>query len=99
MSQKFDSEKTRWDLMPWAELEEVAKVFQFGADKYTDFGWQEVPDAIKRYFSAGMRHQVSLHSNDFYDNESGLSHEAHAICCLLIQLWHRKNEEKGCSAK
>ena len=82
---KYDKGKTRWDLMPWGPLEEVAKVMTHGAKKYNDDNWKKVEK--KRYISAGMRHFVAWVRGEVNDKDSGLHHLAHAVCCLLFLIW------------
>ena len=84
---KYDGEKPRWDLLPYESLEEVVKVLTYGAKKYSDDNWKVVPDIDKRYFAAAMRHLAEWKEYDAMDEESGLSHLAHATCCLLFLLW------------
>jgi hypothetical protein len=83
---KFDSEKIRMDLLPFDSLEEIAKVLTFGARKYSDNNWMIVPEAEKRYQAAMLRHISSHKKGEMLDRESGLSHLAHAGCCLLFLL-------------
>ena len=83
---KNDSGKPRWYLLPWIASEEVVKVLTFGATKYCEDGWKEVPNATERYFSAISRHLSAWHKGEKYDNESGLRHLAHAACCILFML-------------
>lgn len=83
---KLDAGKPRIALMMdgFAEaLLEVGKVTTFGAAKYTDHGWREVPNGIERYTSAMYRHALSRVP---YDDESGLHHAAHAAWCALARL-------------
>lgn len=84
---KHDTEKNRWDLLPMAEVEEVVEILTFGAQKYDDDNWMYVPDSRRRYFAAGMRHFVAWWNGEILDTESGKSHLAHAICCLLFLMW------------
>lgn len=35
---KFDTEKDRWDLLPWRAVREVVRVVTYGAKKYTVYG-------------------------------------------------------------
>lgn len=78
---KHDEGKTDWSILPWPEIEKVAKVLEYGAGKYGRDNWVHVPDADRRYFNAAVRH---LLANAELDDESGLPHYAHAICCLLF---------------
>ena len=89
---KFDSGKVPWFLIPWNEVEEVAKVLGFGAKKYKPNNWQLVDDP-GRYFSAAIRHLVAWHKGEKKDLETGLPHLAHACCCLLFLLWHDHNKK------
>ena len=53
---KLDQGKVRMELLPLNTMEEVAKVLTFGAKKYTDNGWQTVPNGFERYKGALLRH-------------------------------------------
>lgn len=85
---KFDAEKPRWDLMPLKVLEEVVDVLTMGAKKYSDGNWMRVPDGRRRYFAACLRHLTSWQAGEKTDKESGKSHLAHAVCCLIFLLWY-----------
>lgn len=89
---KFDKGKPKWNLLPWDELEDVVHVLTFGAKKYAPDNWKFVDDANNRYMDAAMRHLVAHQQGEQRDAESGESHIAHAICCLLFMLWHDKND-------
>jgi len=81
---KFDADKPRWDLVPWDEMEDVARVITFGAKKYGANDWKHVPQAQERYFSAALRHLVAWKCGEVLDPESGLPHLSHAVASLLI---------------
>jgi len=86
---KFDNDKTRMDLLMCGcakALEQVAKVLTFGAKKYADDNWRLVPDAKKRYNAALHRHLNAYYQGQLLDSETGLSHLAHAQCCLTFLL-------------
>ena len=89
---KDDAGKPRWDLLPWRELEAVVDVLTYGADKYADNGWQEVPAPINRYFAAALHHVSAYRQGEDLDPDSGLPHLAHAICSLLFVEWHEAHE-------
>lgn len=83
---KFDSGKTPWELLPMDALEEVAKVLQFGAEKYEAWNWTKGM-AYSRLVGATCRHLLrEWWCGRRVDEETGLSHIAHAICCLLFLL-------------
>lgn len=90
IGRKFDADKTRWDLVPMEVIEEIAKVLTFGAKKYEPNNWQHVPDFKNRYFASLMRHLVAHRSGITKDEESGMSHLSHALCCLVFLAWEEK---------
>lgn len=91
IGRKFDSEKLRWQFLPWSEVEDVARVMDFGARKYAPDNWKMVSDARNRYFNASLRHIITWFKGEKYDQETGFNHLAHAVCCLLFLMWHDKN--------
>lgn len=73
-------------------LTEVGRVGTFGANKYSDNGWMEVENGIARYRDAMYRH---LFATDHYDDQSGLSHMAHAAWNMLAMLELMEREESN----
>ena len=84
---KYDEDKMRPSLLPMEALQEVIKVLTYGSKKYADDNWKIVPDAHKRYKDASMRHLMAYFAHQQNDEETGMSHLAHCICCLLFMLW------------
>ena len=82
---KADSGKVRWELLPGDALAEVAKVMAFGATKYGERNWEQGM-RWSRLFGALMRHSWSWMKGEELDEETGLSHLAHAACCALFLL-------------
>jgi hypothetical protein len=75
----------RFDLMPPDALEEIARVYGWGASKYADRNWE------KGYnwgwsFAACMRHLWAYWRGEDLDSESGLNHLAHAGWHILTLL-------------
>lgn len=66
-------------------LEEVCRVWEFGADKYEKSNWKKVDNAIDRYTNAMLRHLVAEDNNTF-DDESKLKHAAHVAWNALARL-------------
>lgn len=85
---KDDSDKPEMSLVLYGfadALLEVGKVATMGAKKYTRDGWKTVPDGIKRYADAGMRHMLA-EAKEPFDKESGLYHAAHYAWNALARL-------------
>jgi hypothetical protein len=83
---KYDGEKPKMHLLPPKAINEVAKVLTFGAQKYDEENWRKLEDLQSRYSSGALRHIFAHLDSENLDPESGLSHLAHAICCLLFKL-------------
>ena len=83
---KFDAGKLDYTLVPWGGLEEIVKVLEFGARKYARDNWQQVEGGMQRYQAAAFRHLIAYNQGEKVDAETGLSHLAHAGCCLLFLL-------------
>ena len=83
---KGDAGKVRLDLLPFAALEDVARVLEYGAAKYQPQGWRAVADGHDRYVAAALRHLHAYAGGEVSDRESGLSHLAHAACSILFAL-------------
>lgn len=81
---KFDAGKLDYTLVPWDGVEEVVKVLAFGANKYARDNWKHVES--QRYLAAAFRHLVAYNKGELTDSETGLSHLAHASCCVLFML-------------
>lgn len=85
---KFDGNKLEYGLLPPLALEETVKVLTFGAQKYERDNWQKVPDSKRRYFDALQRHMWAWKQGEQNDQESGINHLAHAMCCLMFLYEH-----------
>jgi len=83
---KYDTGKARYDLTPPYAYDELVRVLTYGAGKYTPNGYKLVEGWRARYFAAGLRHAWAYWRGEEHDEESGLHHLAHAVCCLLFML-------------
>lgn len=86
---KVDANKPRASLVLndfASALWNVAAVGTFGAQKYTDHGWLEVPNAKQRYEDAGYRHKLMRAMGEEFDQDSGLLHLAHEAWNALAVL-------------
>ena len=82
---KWDGGKVRVDLLSPYALEQIAKVMTFGATKYGDNNWRE-GIAWSRLIGALLRHTFAFMRGEDSDPETGLSHLAHAGCCIMFLL-------------
>ena len=99
---KYDGEKPRMHLLPPKSMAEIAKVLTFGAKKYDEHNWRKLENLQNRYTSGALRHIFAHNDGEQLDDESDLSHLAHAICCLLFKLEielengkNKKSQEEG----
>jgi len=83
LGSKYDEGKANFSLIPPETLEEIAKVFTFGAKKYGEYNWQHVKPH-QRYEAAAMRHIIADKKGEKLDPESGLTHLSHAITSLIM---------------
>lgn len=84
--------KVRMELLPWRELEEIAKVYTAGARKYGANRWQDLPDGYERYKGAMLRHLCELEKGNDVDADTGCLHAAQ-VAWNAIAMLHFKLEE------
>jgi hypothetical protein len=70
-------------------MNQTAAVLKFGAQKYAEHNWR-AGFAWSRPLSAAMRHITAFNAGEDKDPESGLSHLAHAACCIMFLLEFEK---------
>lgn len=92
LGRKFDGDKLRWDLFPFKALESTVRVLMMGSAKYEDNNWKYVKGCKKRYYSAAMRHLTDWYEGESIDPESGETHLAHALCCIIFLAWHELHQ-------
>lgn len=82
---KYDGGKPGVELLPTDALEEIAKVLDYGAQKYAAHNWRK---GMKwgRLAGALLRHVFAWLRGEDRDEESGHLHLAHAGCCVLFLL-------------
>ncbi len=87
---KYDEGKPPISLVPPECIEEIAKCFGYGAEKYGPYNWRHDVDktSYSRTYSSIQRHLGAYWRGEDLDPESGLSHLSHAatqIFILMIQ--------------
>jgi hypothetical protein len=91
---KHDQGKTRWDLLPFDAVDQVARVMTFGAEKYNDRNWERGMN-WGRLIGAAFRHLAAFARGQNLDPETGLPHLAHAACCVLFLLTYQLRGTPG----
>ena len=90
---KLDKGKTRYELLSPYALEQIAQVLTYGAKKYAPRNWEK-GIAWGRVFGALMRHMWAWWRGENLDKETGLSHLAHAGCCLMFLLHYTEHRKE-----
>jgi len=80
---KFDSGKPPMHFLPAVALSGAANVFGYGAVKYASYNWMKGL-AWTRLYDAALRHMTAFMYGEDTDQESGLPHLDHALCCLMM---------------
>lgn len=80
---KDDQGKDPWHLIPWDAMESITAVLAFGANKYSERNWEKGMN-WGRVFRAAIGHLTAWFLRRGPDKETGLSHLAHAGCCVLF---------------
>lgn len=82
--------KPRLELLPGVALEQISEVLTLGAAKYGANNWARGA-RWGRYYAALLRHLFAWWRGKDCDDETGLSHLAHAGCCLLFLMEYQRN--------
>lgn len=72
------SKMERFDLLPWPELAEVARLYGQGASKYSARNWEKGYE-VSLSFAALMRHLTAFWGGEDYDKQTGCHHLASVI--------------------
>jgi hypothetical protein len=92
---RFDSGKTDWSLMPWECVEEINKVLEFGARKYSSDNWRNGTGfSWTRVLSSLLRHTFAWARGEDLDKESGLSHLAHMGCNVIFLIYYNRHKDR-----
>lgn len=86
-------DKLRWELLPLEDVEDIVRVYTAGAKKYGPDQWQNLPDGIRRYKAALLRHLVEFDKGNEIDKETGCHHLA-AVAWNAIAMLHISKQQK-----
>ena len=80
------------ELLPWPELEEIAKVYTAGSKKYGPHNWENLPDGYERYKGAMLRHLTEVEKGNDIDEETQCLHAAQ-VAWNAIAMLHFKMKD------
>lgn len=86
---RYNQGKPRWSLVDFDALEDMVKVLEFGATKYSDHNWKkglkttEIVESLLRHIFAYLR-------GEDIDPESKLPHIGHILCNAMFLAYTQK---------
>jgi hypothetical protein len=91
---RFNDGKPDFSLIPLCTLEDEARVWMHGKQKYAPWNWAKgmewsVP------LACALRHLAAFQRGEDIDQESGLPHIAHAMCNLRMLTLYSKTFLEG----
>lgn len=94
---KFDTSKTRLELLDPSFVVGVGEVLTFGAQKYSPNNWKKADvEGIERIKGASFRHLMAYLDGEKYDPETGLNHMFHIGCnAMFLTYFDKKEKENG----
>jgi hypothetical protein len=87
----------RFGLLPWEQLREVARLYNFGSEKYQSHNWARGYE-WSLSFDALLRHATQFWMGESRDQESGCSHMAsvvfHALALMYFEQHHPELDDR-----
>lgn len=91
---RFNSNKPDFSLIPLVTMEDEARVWMYGKNKYAAWNWAKgMPWSVP--LACLLRHMAAWQSGEECDPESGLPHLAHAMCNLRMLTLYAKSYPEG----
>ncbi len=91
---RFNGGKPDYSLIPLCTLEDEAKVWAYGKQKYAAWNWAKgMPWSVP--LACLLRHMAAWQRGEELDPESGLPHLAHAMCNLRMLTLYSKTYTEG----
>lgn len=91
---RYNAGKADFSLIPMCTLEDEARVWEFGKQKYAAWNWAKGMPWSACYASM-QRHLAAWQRGEDNDAESGLPHLAHAMCNLRMLTLYAKTYKEG----
>jgi len=89
---KHDQGKPPMSMINREALVQEAYVMAFGRKKYDRDNWRGGMDWT-RLVDAAMRHITAWSEGEDNDPETGITHLAHARCCLAFLIWYQEYDK------
>ena len=98
LADRFNDGKLQWSMVDFKSLEDMVRVLEFGAKKYSRDNWKkglkttEVVDSM-------LRHIYAYLEGEDLDPESGINHTGHIMCnAMFLSHMHlfRKDMDTRC---
>lgn len=91
---RYNTGKVALDLVPLSSLEDCARVFDYGRNKYAAWNWAKGMDWSIPYACA-LRHLSAWFRGEDNDPESGLPHLGHVMCNLVMLSTYARTFPEG----
>jgi hypothetical protein len=65
-------------------VELLARIFEFGSEKYEDMNWAKGGKSDTEYLGAALRHLLKWANGEVFDEESGCNHLGHIIWNFMV---------------
>lgn len=88
---RFNDSKPQWGLIDFNSLEEMVRVLEYGATKYSKDNWKKGLPTIEICESM-LRHIFAYLNGEDNDKESGISHIGHIMCNAMFLNYMMKNK-------
>ena len=80
---RHNTGKLKWSLVEFSSLEDMVRVLEFGAEKYSPDNWKKGLDQ-KEIVESMLRHIFAYMRGEKMDPESGLPHVGHIQCNAMF---------------
>lgn len=91
---RYNDGKPDYSLIPLATLEDEARVWMYGKNKYAAWNWAKgMPWSVP--LACALRHIAAWQRGEDIDPESGLPHLAHVMCNIRMLTLYTKTYPEG----
>ena len=91
---RYNGGKVDLSLIPLSTLEDEARVWMYGKEKYAAWNWTKgMPWSVP--MACALRHLAAFQRGEDVDAESGLPHIAHVMCNLRMLTLYSKTFTEG----